>query len=484
MFIRITLIAALLFPLFFSGCSSSSNDPDSATQSTISLSVIGPGSIVSNDGSLDCDSTCSATYTIASTVNLTAVPDADSRFVGWSWFGCQPMDQRDCDVAVGPGKNNVQLNAEFESTAVKVYDITFEEPIHTANEPPKFGATEEYVSEYYDISDQFTPTVVDGHGALTSQVLLFQPRLNVPGTLIARDDMSLFLKHGADSYKIEFDLVVTEVAPASPLLIRVDWPRENRLEFDSSGNILFNGASIGTYVAGEKLHVVADISVVNKQVAFNINGTATGAQSLDGLSVDIDNIRMELGGEETSRAAIDNIHILARLNESLPVPEPDGEGKHVMDFELPVITSPSGGSSNALPYSQDGFNLTSVARIDPVIHGGNPTNGSIYSRFALFSRPILYHQYGYGFQLLSIDVAQYSDVSGPLTRDIEVIGIKKSGQMINTFVDKAMFGMFFNTINFDASWSDLKYVVINDDVYSLDNIVVKLNDQSIGYPAP
>jgi len=366
---------------------------------------------------------------------------------------------------------------------VKLYEITFEEPMHTANESPSFGATEENVSEYFDKTYQFTPTVVDGHGALTGQVLLFQPLLTVFGTGIAGDSLWLALKHGADSYKIEFDLVVTEVAPTSPLLIRFDWPRVNRLEFNSSGDILFGGALIGNYLAGEKLHVVAEISVANKLVVFNINGKSTGALSLDGLSMDIDNFRIDLGGELTSRAAIDNIYITAGLNEQLPIPEPDGEGKYVIDFVLPVITSPSGADSSVLPYSQGGFNLTYVAGIDPVVLGGNPTNRSVYSRFALFSRPVLYHQYGYTFQLLSIDVAQYSGAAGPITRDVEVIGIKKSGQMINTFIDKAMFGMFFNTITFDSSWSDLMYVVIND-AYSLDNIAVKLNEKTIGYPAP
>jgi hypothetical protein len=41
MFIRITLLLLLLFPLYMSGCSSSSGGSDSANQSTLSLSVIG-----------------------------------------------------------------------------------------------------------------------------------------------------------------------------------------------------------------------------------------------------------------------------------------------------------------------------------------------------------------------------------------------------------------------------------------------------------
>lgn len=488
MLIRVILLFSLLSPFYLSGCSSDSDDSGSSTASTLSFSVIGPGSVISSDGSLDCYSTCATTYSVASTVHLTAVPTTGARFLGWSWSGCQPMDGPDCDVPVGPGKNNLQLIAEFESLAMKVYDITFEEPAHTISMSPSFGTTPEYVSEYFSDSGSsglFAPKIADGHGTLTSQVLLFQPRNIVGGTSIIPDGLTLALNHGADSYKIEFDLVVTEVASFSPFRVLFDWPSSNDLEFNLSGEILFGGTLIGSFVAGEKLHVVTEISIVNRQAVININGTSSGALALDVLTTDINNIRMHLGGELTSRAAIDNIHITALLSEQLPNPEPDSAGKYVIDFELPIITSTNGQDSyGPRPYGEDGFNITYPLRFDPAIVGFNvPTNGSIHAGYTINSVPIIYHQYGYPFQLLSMDVAQYS-IFLERTSDLVITGITKTGLVKTKAISNTMFSMFFNTITFDPSWSDLFYVIINDDGFAMDNIVVKINEEKIGFPAP
>lgn len=75
---------------------------------TITKSGTGNGIVKSDDGGIDCGSDCSEEYDAGIVVTLTAIPDLDSTFTGWSG-DCSGTDQR-IEVKMDSIKN---CNAEF-----------------------------------------------------------------------------------------------------------------------------------------------------------------------------------------------------------------------------------------------------------------------------------------------------------------------------------------------------------------------------------
>jgi hypothetical protein len=69
---------------------------------SISVDKVGNGTITSNPAGITCGEDCSETYTIDTDIALTAVPGADSIFVGWS--GACSGDDTDCTVHVDSAK--------------------------------------------------------------------------------------------------------------------------------------------------------------------------------------------------------------------------------------------------------------------------------------------------------------------------------------------------------------------------------------------
>ena len=53
---------------------------------TVNKTGNGTGTVTSDDGNIDCGTTCSHDYLLAGSVTLTATPDASSNFTSWS--GC------------------------------------------------------------------------------------------------------------------------------------------------------------------------------------------------------------------------------------------------------------------------------------------------------------------------------------------------------------------------------------------------------------
>ena len=60
----------------------------SPSQSTLTVNVIGSGSITSTPAGIDCGLTCNANFATGSMVTLTATPTSGSSFTGWSGGGC------------------------------------------------------------------------------------------------------------------------------------------------------------------------------------------------------------------------------------------------------------------------------------------------------------------------------------------------------------------------------------------------------------
>jgi len=65
---------------------------------TVSKAGNGGGTVTSNPAGVNCGATCSATYVINTSVVLTAAPNADSNFTGWT--GCDSVNGTACTVAI------------------------------------------------------------------------------------------------------------------------------------------------------------------------------------------------------------------------------------------------------------------------------------------------------------------------------------------------------------------------------------------------
>ncbi len=60
---------------------------------TLTVKVVGPGTVTSFPAAIDCGSKCTKTYTVGESVALFAAPDGQNGFAGWSQTGC---DNEEC----------------------------------------------------------------------------------------------------------------------------------------------------------------------------------------------------------------------------------------------------------------------------------------------------------------------------------------------------------------------------------------------------
>jgi hypothetical protein len=75
---------------------------------TVQKSGQGAGTVTSNMGVIDCGATCSDTYNDGTEVILTATPEPNSRFTGWS-------ENVDCEDGVVTMTTDVNCTANFYS---------------------------------------------------------------------------------------------------------------------------------------------------------------------------------------------------------------------------------------------------------------------------------------------------------------------------------------------------------------------------------
>ena len=75
------------------------------TSWTLTVAKVGTGSgtITSNSAGIDCGNDCSESYASGTVVNLTATPEADSTFAGWSGGGCSGTGA--CAVTMGAAQS-------------------------------------------------------------------------------------------------------------------------------------------------------------------------------------------------------------------------------------------------------------------------------------------------------------------------------------------------------------------------------------------
>jgi hypothetical protein len=73
----------------------------------------GGGQVTSNPAGIDCGTTCSASYTDGTSVTLTAQPDANSTFDGWTGEGCESAGMNPCVVPMSQARS---VKATFTRT--------------------------------------------------------------------------------------------------------------------------------------------------------------------------------------------------------------------------------------------------------------------------------------------------------------------------------------------------------------------------------
>lgn len=104
--------------LVLSGCTTKSTSEPDVQERTISVSRAGQGTgtVVSAPSGITCGATCSASFAETEGVTLTATPDANSTFAGWSG-GCTGT-AASCSVAAGA--SNVSATAQFDRLPIPV----------------------------------------------------------------------------------------------------------------------------------------------------------------------------------------------------------------------------------------------------------------------------------------------------------------------------------------------------------------------------
>ena len=88
----------------------------SSAKRTLSISVTGEGSgtITSDPGGIECGTPCSAAYAPGTKVTLSAKPDGESAFSGWS--GCDSSSATSCTLTLGSSRT---VGASFREAAPK-----------------------------------------------------------------------------------------------------------------------------------------------------------------------------------------------------------------------------------------------------------------------------------------------------------------------------------------------------------------------------
>jgi hypothetical protein len=171
-----------------------------------------------------------------------------------------------------------------------------------------------------------------------------------------------------------------------------------------------------------------------------------------------------------SAAMILGMGALALASARGQIPEARKAIAHV-DFE----------GSPALGYVEDGFCLRGPEDGAVALHAGGgiaATNGSKYLRIGRYVAPLtLTHADGLEFDLISLDLAEYSTVAIPPVALFE--GIKRDGSVVNFsftpdgIIDGSGPNADFQTITFPPDWTDLVKVQVLSEVVAIDHVVLK-----------
>ena len=427
----------------------------------------GGGTVTSNDNLINCGEVCKAEYNQATQVTLTATPEPGYRFLFWK--GCEPATERSCSLTAGSSNKTVKANFGPILTYSFV-DLDFESPQHKIGELPTFGFEPDLLTKpyptYFDI--KFGPLIGQDPDNTAEQVLVMEPQWNVPGTQLAKDLFSFPLAFGADLYNVSFDIDMSEFISSSDIIVYFNTnAKKLPLRINDEGDLFFQDTLITRIATNSKVTVTANFNFGDRTVTITANNGSAQLPLVD-AGVDINEVDLNANPEESARLLLDNITVNGVYERTLTLPEPDQNGQYVIDFESYMT---HGGS---LPYQQRRFNLIDVGRVNSP---GDPTqvdNGTTHARMSLNSRPIIYHQYGFGFSLKSLDMARYSHVvRAPSTWTLKAVTV--DGRTLTHTLETSGLGLTFDTYELPATWKDLKYVEMESSV-AIDNLVLEVTD--------
>jgi hypothetical protein len=168
-----------------------------------------------------------------------------------------------------------------------------------------------------------------------------------------------------------------------------------------------------------------------------------------------------------------------------------GQGTLQITFDGPPIIAP-GTSIEVTNYSEFGMLFTPLpgsygfSRWGAATDPRDPDDGTAYLRAALGDSLMFRFVNGSAFDLISVDLAEYSTVvPGPAT--VQFIGYHADGSTVTSsfttdgIIDGTGPLADFQTFYFDSKdWSDLTHVEIPNSLWSLDNLVVTVPEPSAG----
>jgi hypothetical protein len=121
----------------------------------------------------------------------------------------------------------------------------------------------------------------------------------------------------------------------------------------------------------------------------------------------------------------------------------------------------------------------------PASYTSGPSNGSAYLHSSIYSSIFLQANGTDTFNLLSLELGEYSSYAAPAT--VNITGFINGGGQVSTHI--SMDGIFdglggvsdFQFATFGSNWSNLTRVEFDSNAYSLDNIQLDIN--SVPVPA-
>lgn len=160
-------------------------------------------------------------------------------------------------------------------------------------------------------------------------------------------------------------------------------------------------------------------------------------------------------------------------------------GQGTITFDNPPM--PSGTATLTQRYDEAGMSFTPIGSVGFVRQGGvaqAPENGTTYLQALLGSTLQFSYTNGSSFNLVAVDLAEYSTVVPVLT--VTFMGYRQDGSIVTTILtpDGVIDGTGpladFQTFYFGPEFSNLIRVEIPTYGWSLDNLVVAVPEPGVG----
>ena len=190
------------------------------------------------------------------------------------------------------------------------------------------------------------------------------------------------------------------------------------------------------------------------------------------------------------RTSMEKISAVLLLAAVCIAPKSRAQGTLQITFDGPPMIPPGTGVV-ATNYSESGMAFRPIppsygfSRYGEGAPGGGPDDGSTYLSAAVTQSLMFNSVDGLGFNLVSVDLAEYSAAfQEPIT--VHFVGYRQDGSIITTdfITDGIIDGTGpladFQTFYFDQEWSGLTRVEIPTSLWSLDNLVVSVPEPTSG----